>query len=54
MWDGMGFNKLLKPMLNVFNQTKDAGRPQSADSDLSESGEETRNNGSNLDRGGNV
>jgi hypothetical protein len=55
MWDGMGFDKLLKPMLNIFNQTQnDAGKPQSADSDLSDAGATTRETGSNIEKGGKV
>jgi hypothetical protein len=55
MWRGLGFDKLLNSMLNVFNQSKnDGGAPQKSQSEISDSGEETRNNGSNIDKGGNV
>jgi hypothetical protein len=54
MWDGMGFDKLLKPMLNMFNQKHGAGAPQKSQSEISDSGEDTRNAGSNIDKGGKV
>jgi hypothetical protein len=54
MWDGMGFDKLLKPMLNMFNQKDGVGAPQKSQSEISDAGEETRNAASNIGRGGNV
>jgi hypothetical protein len=34
--------------------SKNTGRPQKSDSELSESGEETRDNGSNIAKGGKI
>jgi hypothetical protein len=55
MWEGMGFDKLLQPMLNMFTQTKDgAGAPQKSQSEISDAGAETRASGSNIEKGGDV
>lgn len=56
------FIEKLRPMINIYTQgnvtqgstpNNGAGRPTSKDSDLTDSGEETRSRGSNIEKGGN-
>ena len=56
------FIEKLRPMINIYTQgnvtqgstpNNGAGRPVSKDSDLTDSGEETRSRGSNIEKGGN-
>jgi hypothetical protein len=57
MTKGMGFTEKLMPMLNLFTMSGSndgAGRPQSSDSEISESAQNTRSAGSNLSRGGKI
>jgi hypothetical protein len=58
MTSGRGFTEKLMPMLNMFTQGKEqndkGGRPQSSESELTESGATTRDAGSNIGRGGNI
>lgn len=57
MTKGMGFTEKLMPMLNLFTMSGNndgAGRPQSTDSEISESAQNTRSAGSNLSRGGKI
>lgn len=55
MTKSMGFDKKLIPLMNVYTQSgKETGRPQKNSSDLTESGQETRDQGSNVDKGGNI
>jgi hypothetical protein len=52
-----GFTDKLMPLINIYNQTGDkdsVGRKKKADTELSESGQETRDVGSNLDKGGDI
>lgn len=52
-----GFSERLTPMMNLFTMSGDnegAGRPQSSDSEISESAQNTRSAGSNLPRGGKI
>jgi len=49
-----GFVENLTPITPAFQQSGDAGRPQKKDGELGEKGAETRGQGSNLERGGNV
>ena len=51
MTRAMKFEEKLIPLLNVYTQSnKSGGRPQKSDSDLSESGQETRDNANNIDK----
>lgn len=55
----MGFVDALTPIVTSFQQSMDGkgdkgGRPQKSDGELSESGSNTRSQGNNLERGGNV
>jgi hypothetical protein len=52
----MGFVDKLTPITPAFQQpgSEKAGRPQKSESDLTESGGESRSNGSNIPRGGKV
>jgi hypothetical protein len=55
MTKAMGFDKKLISLINVYTQSsKDAGRPQKDSSELTESGQETRDQGSNIEKGGEV
>lgn len=55
MANNTGFIKKLLPMLNMYTQTNGSGgRPQKSESELSESGSETRGSGSNLSKGGTI
>lgn len=52
-----GFADKLIPLLNIYNQSPsgdNGGRPRKKDSQLSDNGEATRNNSSNLGRGGDI
>ena len=55
---GIGFVDSLTPILSGFQMGKsgaqDAGRPQKSEDELSDSGEETRTQGSNIDKGGKI
>lgn len=54
---GLGLTDKLMPLLNLFTMSGDndgAGRPQSSDSEITESSDATRSNGSNLPRGGKI
>jgi len=53
----------LRPMINIYTQgnvtagstpNNGAGRPQVKDGDLTNSGSETRDKGSNIEKGGNL
>ena len=57
--EGLGFAERLKPLLSAYNMSKDEaaknnGAPQKSDSELSDSGQETRENGGNIGRGGTI
>lgn len=55
MTKAMGFDKKLIPLLNIYTQSnKNGGRPEKSEGELSESGNETRTQGSNVDKGGNI
>lgn len=59
MSNSMNIQDKLMPLMNAYtmsskNLSNEGGRPQKSDSDLSESGVETRSNGSNIDKGGKV
>lgn len=57
MTKSMGFSDKLLPMLNIYTKSggdDKAGRPQSSNSELSESGQETRSESSNIDKGGTI
>jgi len=55
MTKGLGLVDKFMPMLNMYTETTDKnGRPQSAETELSESGAETRGSGANLTKGGSV
>ena len=55
MTKAMGFDKKLIPLMNVYTQSnKDGGRPQKSDSELTESGSETRAQATNIEKGGEI
>lgn len=57
MTKALGFTDKLMSMMNMYTQSQDGktgGRPQKSSSELTESGSETRNAGSNLDKGGKI
>jgi hypothetical protein len=56
MTKAMGFPDMLLPMLNIYTKSGDdtGGRPQSSNSELSEAGQETRSESSNIEKGGKV
>jgi hypothetical protein len=47
------WNKKLIPLLNIYN-SKDGGRPQKADGEISSEGEQSRTDGSNINKGGQI
>jgi hypothetical protein len=53
---GKDYASLFTPITPAFQQPQDSGkgRPKSDDSDLSEAGEETRSDGGNIEKGGDV
>ena len=57
--DGLGFADRLKPLLSAYTMSKDeaakdTGAPRKSESQLSDSGQETRENGGNIGRGGKI
>jgi len=56
MTKAMGFPDMLLPMLNMYTKSGDdtGGRPQSSNSELSEAGQETRSESSNIEKGGKI
>lgn len=54
MTKAMGFSDMLLPMLNINTMSNKGGRPQLKESELTESGQNTRDTGNNLARGGNI
>jgi hypothetical protein len=57
MTKGMGFTEKLMPMLNLFTMSGNndgAGRPRNSESEVTDSGQATRENASNISRGGKV
>jgi len=58
MGDASGFIDKLTPIMNASQLGKDdvdsKGRPRKADDDLTESGDQTRADGSNIDKGGKI
>jgi hypothetical protein len=57
MTNGLGFTDKLMSMMNMYTQAQQGntgGRPQKSANELSESGADTRNAGSNLDKGGKI
>lgn len=57
MTKGMGFTEKLMPMLNLFTMSGNndgAGRPQNSDSEITDSGSATRENSSNIPKGGKI
>ena len=59
--DGIGFEERLKPLLSSYTMSKEdaaandkGGRPQKSDSEITESGADTRASGKNIANGGSV
>lgn len=59
--EGLGFEERLKPLLSSYTmskeqiaETKSPGRERKSDSELSDSGAETRENGGNIAKGGSI
>ena len=50
MTKSMKFSEMLTPLLNVYTDSKDSGRPKSSNSELSESNQITRDAGSNVSK----
>ena len=58
--ESLGFEARLKPLLSSYTMSKEdannksPGREKKSDSELSESGAETRENGTNIGNGGSI